>query len=370
MLPSNSNSPNNNASTPPSILSLPPNSNENNDRDKTKFNYHCNSSKQKLELNQNQYQNRSMKGLMNIQPLPFKALPSNSDLEKTRSSDTSLELEDDEEGSVVIKPNEAHIYSGVPMNSGDTPTMRSQYIDPDQPPLPPLKPLPAPPSPKDHDDDEMPTPSVHKGIPMTKSRSLPPEPTSPISPIGQIIANNNHFRGIRSEDLGNDMTQDPMILDIPGERIENGGINESMKRKRTHKRTLSLRDRFSGLVQSASLRKIPSLPFSKSNSDLKAQTGGHRRTQSGKLNVFNDDDSLSTSEEEKEIEPEDSVIALYKSMTADELYAKKLELIRKYREIAHALWSKYVRVGAEYEINIDYTTRKRFAKLMMNKEEW
>lgn len=67
---------------------------------------------------------------------------------------------------------------------------------------------------------------------------------------------------------------------------------------------------------------------------------------------------------------EDSLVALYRSMDAQELYAKKMELIKKYREIAYELYLKYVRIGAEFEINVDYATRKRFQKLMGNKQEW
>ena len=373
-------------------IPLPPpvgyhmNNNNNNNNNNTKFKLNIFPKQNDIKLQLNQIKQQRM------EPPSFKPLPSHSELEKTRSSDTDLDLDDVDddynEGSVVINDNAKHIYSGVPITSDNdiTPTMRSQYIDPNEPPLPPLKPLPEPPSPKDKESDNnnfdnrnfkssngikikynknKKLPKVTH-IAIKKSQSLPPEPVSsvsPRSPVGQIVANNNHFRGIKSEDYI-DTTHDPMIMNESNKE-------EQDKSKRTHKRTLSLRDRLNGLVQSTSLRK---LPFSKSNSDLsKGSNGQHRRTQSGRLNpVFNDDDdSLSSSEnEEKSMEPEDSVIAEYKSMNAEELYSKKLELIMKYREIAYELWIKYIKVGAEYEINIDFTTRKRFAKLMNNKQEW
>eukprot|EP01083_Nonionella_stella_P204401 745152_1 len=135
-------------------------------------------------------------------------------------------------------------------------------------------------------------------------------------------------------------------------------IKEKNKKKHRHKRTLSLRDRLNGLVSGSSLRN-----------SIYGHHKGHRRTQSSKINIFNDnddnDDSIVTSDDEKEdSEPEDSIVIMYRNMSDDELNQKKIELIRNYREIAYFLWVKYVKVGAEYEINIDYNTRKRFQKLM------
>ena len=133
----------------------------------------------------------------------------------------------------------------------------------------------------------------------------------------------------------------------------------------THSRTLSLKDRIS-----ASLKN---LKISTSNRDLR--DNGDGMSPSARMVVFNDmdhsDDTDSPSTEEKEDElHEDPVIAEYRRLNAEDLRAKKVELVKAYRAISYQLWVKYVRVGAEFEINIDYSTRKRFAKMMGNKERW
>merc|ERR1712032_1687332 len=107
--------------------------------------------------------------------------------------------------------------------------------------------------------------------------------------------------------------------------------------------------------------------------------GTHRKTQSAqspKL-VFNDRDQHSDSKDtdddydaESDDEHEDSVVARYTRMNLDELDDEKQKLMREHREIAWRLWDKYIRVGAEYEINIDYGERKKFAWLMRNKDVW
>ena len=126
------------------------------------------------------------------------------------------------------------------------------------------------------------------------------------------------------------MTQAPMIMDTPvvgsasasgsasgvgigvgiGIGIDHEVLKEKFKKKRNHIRALSLKDRINGLVQSASLRKIPTLGLSKSKSSDFKTDRLHKRTTSAKLAVFNDDDSFSPSDEEKDEEPEDSVIAI------------------------------------------------------------
>ena len=44
--------------------------------------------------------------------------------------------------------------------------------------------------------------------------------------------------------------------------------------------------------------------------------------------------------------------------------------LKKYRYIAYDIYEKYIRIGAEYEINIDFTNRKRYNKLLGNKSKW
>ena len=121
---------------------------------------------------------------------------------------------------------------------------------------------------------------------------------------------------------------------------------------------------------------------------LKLLTGSNRdvkriprtRTVSGRLvkpQLDDEDGSCSRSEgymhdmEEKEdTVAEDPIFRKYRLMDDDALQLEKERLVREYREKAYELWYKYVRVGAEYEINIDFTTRKRFHKLMRNRQAW
>ena len=44
--------------------------------------------------------------------------------------------------------------------------------------------------------------------------------------------------------------------------------------------------------------------------------------------------------------------------------------LQKYRYIAYDIFEKYIRIGSEYEINIDYMNRKRYFKIMHNKKAW
>jgi len=266
-------------------------------------------------------------------PPVFKPLVShsgdNDGLQGNQSSDT-----EEGSGSMVIHADSGeHQYAGVPIMSDElTPVQRPQHMDPNEMPLPPLRPLPAPPSPK-----------------INKSQSLPPDENETHMHVA-------HIRAQASEQLHLTPTADEHELydDERGhsqaKQRMNARNHSHNKRKKTHKRTGSLRDSIKGLVKSASLRKL------------------HRRTQSGV--VFNDVDSPGSSDEEKDEDIEDSFVTLYRALSDAQLEQKRRELIAMYREIAYRLWDKYVRVGSEYEINIDYGLRKRFGVLMRNKQEW
>mmetsp|Transcript_70099 Transcript_70099/g.111502 ORF Transcript_70099/g.111502 Transcript_70099/m.111502 type:complete len:711 (+) Transcript_70099:50-2182(+) len=44
--------------------------------------------------------------------------------------------------------------------------------------------------------------------------------------------------------------------------------------------------------------------------------------------------------------------------------------LRKYRCIAYDIYEKYIRIGSEYEINIDFNNRKRYNRILANKTAW
>lgn len=44
--------------------------------------------------------------------------------------------------------------------------------------------------------------------------------------------------------------------------------------------------------------------------------------------------------------------------------------LKKYRLIAFDIYDKYIRIGSEYEINIDYGNRKRYNRILANKRLW
>merc|ERR1712013_88405 len=50
--------------------------------------------------------------------------------------------------------------------------------------------------------------------------------------------------------------------------------------------------------------------------------------------------------------------------------ATQIERIRRYKEMAHQLFDKYVRTGAAYEINIAYDLRMQFMSMMSDKAVW
>eukprot|EP01083_Nonionella_stella_P224711 799642_1 len=145
-----------------------------------------------------------------------------------------------------------------------------------------------------------------------------------------------------SSDTDNNASEYPDIEDM----------NANKKSKKKHKRTLSglVRDKMNSLIHLSSK---------------------HSTSMRGRTTTMNKDDDASESmSSSDESDLDDSIIAYYKSMTLEQRNAKKMQLIRRYREIAYNLWIKYVGVSSEYEINLDYATRKRFAKLMRNKHEW
>eukprot|EP01084_Bolivina_argentea_P270909 460769_1 len=235
----------------------------------------------------------------------------------TRSNDTDITEtsydEDEYHDYTVPNNNNTNKYNAVNTSTPQgTPTLKpkSHYIDPQQPPLPPLKPLPRPPSP------ELKASKIRDPtMALQKSKSLPQDPMD--YELDFVI---------------DDEDDDLDIIDDEEESQTNG-------KKRKHRRTLSLRERLGGLVQSASLRK---LHFGGTDGKFT-----HNRSQSQKMSIpFNDMDSPITSDDDKEEdEHEDSTVAEYKHMTSDELYAQKLDLIRKYREIAYLLWLKYIKVS-------------------------
>merc|ERR1712087_688640 len=46
------------------------------------------------------------------------------------------------------------------------------------------------------------------------------------------------------------------------------------------------------------------------------------------------------------------------------------DALRMYREMAWRLWDKYIRSGAEFEINVAYSTRNACAGWMRNGDHW
>jgi len=48
----------------------------------------------------------------------------------------------------------------------------------------------------------------------------------------------------------------------------------------------------------------------------------------------------------------------------------KQQRIQRYKEMAYALFDKYVRTGSEYEINVSYTVRMKYMTLMASRDMW
>lgn len=46
------------------------------------------------------------------------------------------------------------------------------------------------------------------------------------------------------------------------------------------------------------------------------------------------------------------------------------ERMKRYKEIAYAIFDKYIRSGSEYEINVSYQVRMKYMHLMSNKSDW
>ena len=73
-------------------------------------------------------------------------------------------------------------------------------------------------------------------------------------------------------------------------------------------------------------------------------------------------------EENKEFEFENNVLELYGSLIKSSIVYSNVELndTINYTLIATALYNKYIRVGSECEINIDYESRIRYRDLFAN----
>ena len=275
----------------------------------------------------------------NHQLIAFCPMPSHSD--DNRSSDTS-EAEQEEEASMVVHGGMDQIYTGLPITSGndtpDTLNLNKPIFDP----FGSLAPLSEP----EPDDFKMRDSQSAQQLNIMRTPST--------DSIVDQMAMDDDDEEKQFQNKSNTM----MMQAYVAKKTNN-------KRKGTHKRTLSLKDQLKGLVKSNSLR------------NLRGSRTGHRKTQSSQSSkrIFDDNDGQSDSkdsEDDYDAESEDSasVIAKYKNMDFELLQEEKLKLMEEYREIAWKLWDKYVRVGAEYEINIDYAERRKFFALMRNKEEW